>query len=467
MLEGFHEINLENVCELSSFLYKKKSQMCEFTIGVKYMWRSYGHTCFKIVGNTLYMYEIFDNNKICFYYPITNDANSSLDYLDALCLKENMNLSFTCLEQSELEYLQKRYKHIKTYSCRDWEDYFYDAKSLQTFGGNHLSSKRHNLNKFKKNYPNYTFHIATANDINKIKKFYEYDKKLIDFDNKNEIEEYQISLDLIENFYKLNQICGYITVDDKIMAYSIGEKIGDTLFVHLEKALSSEIGCYQAIVYEFANYFGDSIKYINREDDNGDPGLRESKTQYHPIKLIKKNFLKVENSLDLVKTLPHIVINDDVYLDEIKEKDKDNYFKLTVDDELNKYWGYDYRVDIPQDIVNKDNVFEMLLKDRQEKNDFSFGIFNKLSLIGEVVFHEIQSDNTSEVGIRLFKEYQNKGIATSCLKQAINFAFKTLNYNNLKAKCYKNNVASMKVILNNGFQKTSEDNNFYYFELVI
>ncbi|MFA6755720.1 MAG: GNAT family N-acetyltransferase [Bacilli bacterium] len=465
MLDGFNKVDLCNVCLLKKFFEKKKSRFCEFTVGEKYMWRSESDTCFKIDDDTLYMYEIYDTNKISFYFPITDNIKKALDYLDNLCLANHFKLKFTCLEKNELDYLLKRYKHVKYYSNRDWSDYFYDANSLQTFAGKHLSSKRHNLNKFIKNNPNYVFHIANAEDIERIKAFYLFDKSQIAFDNKDEINEYDISLDLIKNFNKLNQICGYITIDNNVVAYSIGEVVGDVLFIHLEKALAKEEGCFQAIVNEFAKSFKDKIKFINREDDNGDPGLRESKIQYHPLEILEKCFFKVENNIDLIHHMPHIVIDNDIYLDDIKEKDKKEYYKLTVDDELNKYWGYDYRKDISEENVNEDNVFEMLINDKHNKDDFSFGVFKNNELVGEIVFHEIEMVNASEIGFRIIKEYQNKGIMSKAVKAAISFAFDYLHFDYLKVKCFKENIPSYKLIEKNNFKKIKEDETFDYFIL--
>ncbi|HPU63195.1 MAG TPA: phosphatidylglycerol lysyltransferase domain-containing protein, partial [Mobilitalea sp.] len=77
--------------------------------------------------------------------------------------------------------------------------------------------------------------------------------------------------------------------DGKIVAMSVGEIINDTLYCHIEKADRNYHGSYQMIVREFAkNTITDQVKYINREDDAGDEGLRKSKLSYHPYKLLNK-----------------------------------------------------------------------------------------------------------------------------------------------------------------------------------
>ena len=89
---------------------------------------------------------------------------------------------------------------------------------------------------------------------------------------------------------------GYIEHNGNVVAISIGEYVGDTLVIHVEKALLKYRGAYPLMFNEFVNHnFKENIKFINREDDSGDLGLRTSKTQYKPIKLENKNFVEVDS----------------------------------------------------------------------------------------------------------------------------------------------------------------------------
>lgn len=49
------------------------------------------------------------------------------------------------------------------------------------------------------------------------------------------------------------------------------------------------------------------------------------------------------------------------------------------------------------------------------------------------------------------KNCKNKGVATESVKLLVNFAFKKLNLNRLEAGVFEQNVASQKVLQNNGF----------------
>ena len=86
-----------------------------------------------------------------------------------------------------------------------------------------------------------------------------------------------------------------LLVDGEIVGFSLGEIIGATLFPHIEKADRDYEGCYQMLVAQFAQQFAhEGISFINREDDTGDLGLRTSKLSYHPVALLEKYTVTVE-----------------------------------------------------------------------------------------------------------------------------------------------------------------------------
>ncbi|NLA86410.1 MAG: DUF2156 domain-containing protein, partial [Clostridiales bacterium] len=82
---------------------------------------------------------------------------------------------------------------------------------------------------------------------------------------------------------------GALRVNDRIIGAAMGEIVGDTLFVHIEKSLTEFRGSYPMLVNQFAKMFAtDDIAYINRAEDDGVEGLRITKMSYHPIEFLDK-----------------------------------------------------------------------------------------------------------------------------------------------------------------------------------
>ena len=95
---------------------------------------------------------------------------------------------------------------------------------------------------------------------------------------------------------------GLLMVEDRLAGFSLGEVLGDTLFIHIEKADREIFGAYQMLVSQFAQaYAGEGVSFLNREDDVGDPGLRTSTLSYHPVALLEKYVVTVP---DPVLALP-------------------------------------------------------------------------------------------------------------------------------------------------------------------
>jgi uncharacterized protein len=82
---------------------------------------------------------------------------------------------------------------------------------------------------------------------------------------------------------------GGILVDGKMVAYTVGERLDDdSLLIHYEKADPTFTGSYQAINNFFLAREGLCFRYVNREQDLGEEGLRKAKLSYNPLFFLKK-----------------------------------------------------------------------------------------------------------------------------------------------------------------------------------
>lgn len=152
-------------------------------------------------------------------------------------------------------------------------------------------------------------------------------------------------------------------------------------------------------------------------------------------------------------------------LNDIKISDKKDYFDLYTDDELNKYWGYDYREDLST-TPTQDYFYDFMQSLKTKKEEYSLAIRLDDKMIGEGVFHAFTENGEVEIGIRLFKRYHGKGFATESIKGMTEY-LKKLNPYKIKAKCFIDNVKSKNAILRSGFTYTGQDNTYLYFEIVI
>jgi uncharacterized protein len=91
----------------------------------------------------------------------------------------------------------------------------------------------------------------------------------------------------LRHFDDLNQKGLVISVEGRPVAFSIYEAISSsTVAIHFERALRSYKGLYQVINLETAKVIAaEGFQTINREEDLGDPGLRDAKISYHPIEI--------------------------------------------------------------------------------------------------------------------------------------------------------------------------------------
>jgi len=170
---------------------------------------------------------------------------------------------------------------------RDNFDYLYLRSELATLSGKKFHKKKNHVNAFELAYPNFSLKpldLSTRDDALSVLESW------VSHEERPEDTDYQAAkeaLDLIDQFSMSGLV---LYVDDFPVAWTLGEPLagGSIMAVHFEKARTEYRGAYQYINYAFAQAMGESVVYINREQDLGDEGLRQAKLTYRPVGFVKK-----------------------------------------------------------------------------------------------------------------------------------------------------------------------------------
>lgn len=452
----------ENVLILKDYFENSPVSFCDISVGNKYMWRDLFVQEYAIIDDTLICCESTKDYQNAFYFPMGKNEENALKEIESYQKSRGEDVLFCCIDNEKASFLTTRYRYVKVSNDRAWSDYIYDAEKFKTYSGKKFSGQRNHVNKFNKTY-NYTFKRAEISDVEKIREFLDKNGKETEITDWTAVEERNKLSDMVEKAFSLGQLSAFIEVDGKVIAYSLGEIVKDTLIVHVEKADRSYDGVYPTLASLFAKEFcTPQVKYINREEDCGDEGLRISKLQYHPIEVKEKNFVSVTTAFSKIKS--PFIKTDRLTIEDILKSDKKQYYKLCVDEENNKYFGYDYKEDClgkptPEYFID----FVQKLKDKKEEYDFAVKKDGKL--VGELCLYNFDFYGTAELGFRILKKEQGKGYAIESAKALIDYAFNELKIVNLKARAFKQNIPSHKLLNKLGFALISEDEKFIYYKL--
>lgn len=452
-----------NIDPIRPFIKRYGGNFNDLTLGTRFMWGDEFGIEYAVFENTLIMRETFSKHA-SFYYPMGENVSAAIGEIEEFCKATGEGtLTFGCLTEEQAAILSARYAGVKITSYRDWSDYIYPAEQFLAYAGKKLSGQRNHVNKFKRLYKDYKVRLITEKDIPAVKGF------LKEYEKENAItgfaaEEQPRVYNLLDNMDYLGQFGIYITVGGKIVSVSVGEIVGETLFVHVEKGLKGYEGVYPFTAQEFAKAFAtDGIKYINREEDCGDLGLRVSKTQYHPSEIRTKNYIVARSAFTLIAP-PVFIETERLTVTDVFREDRAVYAKLYTDDKVNEFYGYDYRQDIGKNKPDGDYFFKFMLTLKAKKEEYSLAVRKGGKMIGEIVFYNFDYSGSAEIGFRFFTENQGKGYAFESVKAAIEYAFNA-GINRITCRHFKENARSEKLILKLGFACTSEDKTHKYYEL--
>ncbi len=456
----------KDVNKIKEFIEISPISFCDISLGVKYMWREDFIIDYAILDDTLIMKESCPDYSDGFYFPIGKNVDGALKFIEEWCTENQKPLLFCCIDNPHAVMLTGRYPFSQVVNDRNWSDYIYDAEKFKTYSGKKYSGQRNHVNKFKRLYPDYQFKIIEESDFERIKEFLAEFELGNDFSAWTAKVEEQKVLDYLLNFNKIGQVGGQILVDGKVVAISLGEVVGNTLIVHVEKGLKNYEGVYPTMASEFSRAFaGNGVRFINREEDCGDMGLRISKLQYHPVDVKEKNLVKVKTLFDKIN--PPVLINTQrLTVTDIFGTDKMEYFRLYTDEKINEFYGYDYREDFSGETPTPEYFIEFMNGLKQKKEEYSLSVKKDGVMIGEIVLYGFDYFCGCEIGFRFFPKYHGNGYATESVTAVIDY-LKDVGVKKIRCRAFKQNFKSLSLIERTGFIKVRESEEKFFFEKMI
>ena len=464
----FEKFTFDHILRLLPVLRAQNTRLSNYTPGTAFVWGKYLDTHFAEAEGCLILRDRYVKQEY-FYYPVSPSGDEeaqrrALCAIEEYCRNENVRLHFTAIPRDKLPELVLRYgSELHLSDIRRWRDYLYEKENFQNYPGGKYSGQRNHVNKFKKTYPDWQFRAYTPADAAEVRAFLEeyaasqYAKEEMYAD-----EEMKGAFALFENIEKLGLSAGFLRAGGKIVAFSAGEVCGDTMFVHVEKALRGYPGAYPAMAQAFAQAFcGENVRYINREDDSGDMGLRKSKLQYLPAALLDKYNIAVKRTFDSLSEMP-VIHTERLVLKEVAEEDAAAFAAMDKDDELNRYWGANWRDYAPKNPSDK-WFLKDIRSDFKKKRELPLGIYFENSLVGEVVLHRFGYQSEAEIGMRVMRPWQGRGFAREALLGLMEYGFCKLGLERIEACAYKENAPSVYALKSAGMRPCGEDNEKQYF----
>lgn len=299
---------------MNEYLKRINVDISDYTFAGNYIWLSTATGFYTIVNDTFCLFILNSGELSMLLPPLGEKENTYEAILKCFDImnSHNSNRNYSKIEyvhedilEGFVDYLEEGtliYEMLKDFIIeKKLVDYIYKVDDLIDLKGDAYKSKRNEINKFKKIYPEHRIEImdkekhgaAVLNLFNKwVKDRTTYMPK----------EEVEIFLDgiyferfaikrLINDYNNLDIIGLVIYIDDEVKGFTVGDRINEkTASVIIEKTDFEILGCAQFIFREFTKILKNKydIDYINVGDDMGFENLKKVKMSYRPNKLVPK-----------------------------------------------------------------------------------------------------------------------------------------------------------------------------------
>ncbi|MBQ3000366.1 MAG: DUF2156 domain-containing protein [Oscillospiraceae bacterium] len=290
----FLPFDLEKKTEYDKYLTACENRGCEYSFANLYLW---GRQKAAFLADQLVFFSQF-NRRSVYLFPVgPGDRKAALDAIIRDAADRGIPCRLTGLLEEDCALVERLYPgKFRFHNDRDGYDYVYDINGLSELRGKKYQKKRNHLNRFLALYPDCRGEPITEENAPVVSAMVEKWYALRQQDDP--AADYHMEKAALRKAMEKRvplQLEGYcLFVNGECVAMSLASSLSETVFdVHFEKALEKTEGAYTAINYYFSRYLREkygAVKYLNREDDMGIPGLRHAKLSYRPDRMVKKSW---------------------------------------------------------------------------------------------------------------------------------------------------------------------------------
>ncbi len=295
MIQRLHSITAETLPTLTRLFSSLPMRFADFTAGYQYMW----------AADYASMYGDFLGVPLLSACPPEGERRFALltclpeegcaSFLTAFCRENGGRAVFGALDRTTaIRYANAFSGRATLETDMDTADYLYTRETLTAFPGRRLAAKRNHINAFLRDNTEIVFQPLTEENRARAAAFLHEFRESGEDDTLSAHAEGRAAERLLSVFPYPSAIGFLLSVRGDVIGLSLGEIRGDCFYMHVEKARREIRGAYPYLVREALSKLPEGVRYANREEDDGDEGLRRSKHSYMPAELLEKYTLTLE-----------------------------------------------------------------------------------------------------------------------------------------------------------------------------
>ena len=158
----FKSITARDTAMLRRYYENCNYELCEYSAGVKLMWRSTLHYTWAEAAGCLIV-RCESEGRVSFDYPVAGpegDEDAALTAIETYCIEKGILPEISIVPEEKAPRLLARYPYVRVSNIRTWRDYLYYKEDLQLFAGRRYSGQRNHIKKFRNCHCNPTVSSA-------------------------------------------------------------------------------------------------------------------------------------------------------------------------------------------------------------------------------------------------------------------------------------------------------------------